>query len=104
MKAKYRKMIRGMKTEERDEPWHLYILECQDRSFYTGITKDLERRLQEHNQGRASRYTRTRRPVRLRYQEQCAGRAQALVREYEVKALSRKQKEELVRSRAEVDP
>jgi putative endonuclease len=90
-------MIRGMKTQEKDDPWHLYILECQDRSFYTGITKDLERRLNEHNQGRASRYTRTRRPVRLCYQEQCSGRAQALVRECQVKALSRAQKEQLVR-------
>lgn len=78
------------------EAWFLYILRCQDGSFYTGITKDLEVRFNQHNLGRASRYTRTRRPVELIYQEPCAGRSEALVRECAVKALSKKQKETLV--------
>jgi putative endonuclease len=91
-------MLQGMqeKSDDDREAWYLYILECSDGSFYTGVTKDIERRLDEHNQGRASRYTRTRCPVRLVYQETCQGRAGALMREYQVKSLSRKAKEELV--------
>lgn len=100
MRANYRRMLKGMqeksKRKRNQETWYLYILECNDGSFYTGITKDIERRLNEHNKGRASRYTRVRLPVRLLYQETCQGRAEALVRECKVKALSRKAKEELV--------
>ena len=47
--------------------WTLYILECSDRSLYTGITTDLEKRIQRHNQGKATKYTRTRIPVKLVY-------------------------------------
>ena len=99
MRANYRRMLKGMQAKSKrksKETWHLYILQCSDGSFYTGITKDIERRLKEHNQGRASRYTRARRPVRLLYQETCLDRTAALVRECKVKSLSRKAKEELV--------
>ena len=94
-------MIQGMvrKARRRKQPreaWYLYILRCIDGSFYTGITKDLDNRLKKHNDGKASRYTRTRRPVELLYQERCRTRTQALVRECEVKAFPRKKKEELV--------
>lgn len=78
-------------------PWIVYIVECRDGSFYTGITNDMSRRIQEHNDGTASRYTRSRRPVVLRYQEQMAERSQALVRECAVKLLTRKEKEALIR-------
>lgn len=81
-----------------DQPWFVYIIECSDGSFYTGITNDLERRQQQHNDGTASRYTRSRRPVMLRYQEACESRSQALIRECSLRLLSRKQKEELVNS------
>ena len=77
----------------RDESaWLLYIVECRDGSLYTGITNDIERRLKEHNDGRASRYTRSRRPVTLRYQEPCDDRSQALIRELSVKLLNRREK------------
>jgi len=79
----------------RREDWFLYLLKCRDGSFYTGITNNLERRFALHNAGRASRYTRTRRPVQLVYRETCSGRTDALVRECAVKAYSRKQKEKL---------
>lgn len=79
-----------------DGGWFLYILRCRGDTFYTGVTKDLERRLKMHNNGKASSYTRARRPVALVYYEECAGRARALVRECEVKALSRRKKEALV--------
>ncbi|WP_420823632.1 GIY-YIG nuclease family protein [Sulfuricaulis limicola] len=74
----------------------MYIIECSDGSFYTGITNDLERRQQQHNDGTGSRYTRSRRPVILRYHETCQSRSEALIRECSLRLLTRKQKEELV--------
>ena len=79
-----------------EQPWFVYILECNDGSFYTGITNDIERRQQQHNDGTAARYTRSRRPVMLRYQEVCESRSQALIRECSLRLLSRKEKEVLV--------
>jgi putative endonuclease len=86
-------------ADGQDKPWFLYIVECSDGSFYTGITNDIERRKQQHNEGIASRYTRSRRPVEIRYQENCGSRSQALIRECSVKLLSRKEKVELVKGR-----
>lgn len=102
MRKRYKRMVAGMvdkaarRKKKRDDPWFVYILTCNDGSFYTGVTKDIERRLAEHNAGRASRYTRTRLPVRLSYREQCPGQAEALARECAIKALSRARKERLV--------
>jgi predicted GIY-YIG superfamily endonuclease len=79
-----------------EQPWFVYIMECSDGSFYTGITNDLERRQQQHNDGTASRYTRSRRPVVLRYLEVCESRSQALIRECSLRLLTRKEKEQLV--------
>ncbi len=79
-----------------EQPWFVYIMECKDGSFYTGITNDIERRQQQHNDGTASRYTRSRRPVILRYQEVCESRSQALIRECSLRLLTRKEKENLV--------
>lgn len=100
-------MLKGMKKKEKgsrrrrtkSEPWFLYILECSDGSFYTGITNDLSRRLKMHQDGKASRFTRTRRPVELLYHEPCRNRTEALVRECAVKSLSRRKKEELIEAR-----
>ncbi len=81
-----------------EDSWLLYIVECRDGSFYTGVTNNLERRLKQHNDGDASRYTRSRRPVVLRYQEPCTDRSAALIRELAVKLLSRSEKETLINS------
>lgn len=75
--------------------WFLYMVECRDGSLYTGITNDIERRLKEHNDGTASRYTRSRRPVQLRYLEPCESRSAALMRECAVRLLSPKEKRAL---------
>ena len=100
MKANYKRMLKGMQEKENNleisESWYLYILECIDGTYYTGVTKDLMRRCEEHNSGKGARYTRTRMPVRLVYQEPCLNRSTALIRECAVKALSRKEKEVLV--------
>lgn len=77
-------------------PWYLYILKCKDGSYYTGITLELERRLEQHKQGKASRYTRARLPVEMIYSEPCRNHSKALKREYEVKALTRREKESLL--------
>jgi len=78
--------------------WFVYILRCADDSLYTGITKDLERRCQQHNDGKGSRYTRGRCPLQLVYQEKHRSRSEALSREAAIKALSRKSKEIIIDS------
>ncbi len=79
--------------------WFVYIVRCADDSLYTGITKDVDRRIQEHNEGDklAAKYTRARRPVVLVYQETCESRSVATKREIEIKKLSREEKEEFLR-------
>ena len=80
------------------DPWLVYLLRCADSTLYTGITTDLKRRCQQHNQGMASRYTRGRHPVRLVYQESYPTKSLALRREAAIKALGRRAKESLIGS------
>jgi UV DNA damage endonuclease len=79
------------------ERWFVYLVRCADGSLYTGIAKDVDRRLEQHNAGTASRYTRCRLPVTLEYREQQPNQSLALKRELEIKAMSRRQKEALIR-------
>ncbi|MCD5381813.1 MAG: GIY-YIG nuclease family protein [Candidatus Pacebacteria bacterium] len=73
--------------------WFVYLLECSDGTFYTGITTDIDRRVEEHNNGpKGAKYTKARRPVHLVYQETCATRSQAGQREYALRKLSRTEK------------
>ncbi|ELZ21935.1 GIY-YIG nuclease family protein [Haloterrigena salifodinae] len=74
----------------------VYVLECADGSLYTGYTTDLERRVAEHDAGEGAKYTRGRAPVELRYHERYESRSAAMSREYEIKQLSRREKERLV--------
>lgn len=83
-------------SDPPSDPWFLYILRCADGSLYTGITRDLDRRCRQHNDGTASRYTRGRRPAELVYREVHPGRSPALKREAAIKALTRRQKEALI--------
>ena len=77
--------------------WYVYIVECSDKTYYTGTTGNIEKRLQEHNSSKAgAKYTRSRRPVKLVYVEPCATHTMALKREAEIKKLSRAQKVLLV--------
>ena len=77
--------------------WFVYLLQCADGTLYTGIAMDVSRRCQQHNAGTASRYTRSRLPVVVVYQEAHANRSLALRREAALKALSRQQKLSLIR-------
>lgn len=86
------------KTAANDAKWLVDILRCVDGSLYTGITIDLSRRFNQHNAGTASRYTRSRLPVVLVYQEPKEDGSHALKRELAIKTFTRSQKESLIRS------
>lgn len=78
--------------------WQVYIARCADGTLYTGIARDVEKRITEHNadKGIGANYTRARRPVVLVYQEAAADRSSASKREYQIKQLSRAEKLALV--------
>ena len=74
-------------------PWYLYVVECSDGTLYTGITTDIDRRLDEHNgSSRGAKYTRPRRPVFLVVAVPCKDRSEASKLEAHVKAMTRRQK------------
>jgi putative endonuclease len=75
---------------------YVYILECADSTLYAGYTNDLDNRLKTHNEGKGAKYTRARLPVRLVYSEVKDSKSDAMKREYQIKQMTRKQKEELI--------
>ena len=75
---------------------YTYILRCCDGTYYTGWTNDLEKRLASHNDGTGSKYTRTRRPVKLVYCEAFETKQEAMRREWEIKKKSREDKQKLI--------
>lgn len=79
--------------------WIVYILRCADGSLYTGVAIDLPARLATHRAGKGARYTRSRLPLRLVYQEPARDRSAALRRELAIKRLTRPEKQALIRSR-----
>ena len=81
--------------------WYVYMLRCGDDTLYTGCTNDMTRRLAAHQKGTGAKYTRSRLPVELVYQESLPDRSAALRREAAVKKLSRAQKLALVERGAE---
>ena len=85
---------------EASDSWVVYILRCADSTLYTGVTTDSKRRLKEHNHNDrlGAKYTRTRRPVSLVYQESCNDRSSACKREAAIKKLSRRAKQALIAS------
>ncbi|MBW1980341.1 MAG: GIY-YIG nuclease family protein [Deltaproteobacteria bacterium] len=76
--------------------YFLYILKCSDGSYYVGTTSALEERFRAHNEGRAARYTTSRRPVTLVYSEEHPNVEQARSRERQIKCWSRAKKEALI--------
>ena len=76
--------------------WKLYILRCGDGTLYTGITTDVEKRLEAHRTGKGAKYTRGRAPLELVYREDCGDHSAALKREIEIKKLTRDEKEQLI--------
>jgi putative endonuclease len=79
-------------SSARAGSWALYIAECADGSYYTGIAKDVEKRIEVHNSGKGAKYTSTHLPVKLLFQEPQKDYSAALKREYQVKRLSKTRK------------
>jgi putative endonuclease len=76
-------------------PYYVYIILCEDGSFYTGYTKNVDSRLRLHFNGRGAQYTRMHKPVKLVHTEKFGSRAKAMKRERNIKTMSHKQKTEL---------
>jgi putative endonuclease len=77
--------------------YYVYILECSDETLYTGCTRDIEKRVKEHNNGRnGAKYTRSRRPVKLVYVETCSTLSDAFKAEVRIKKLSKARKMRLI--------
>ncbi len=77
--------------------WYVYILRCGDGTLYTGITDNIPRRLAVHRSGKGAKYTRGRGPLELAYTEEVPDKSAALRREYQIKRLTRQEKERLIR-------
>ena len=96
------KQMKEAELKESNAPaseWHVYIVCCRDNSFYTGITTDLMRRMEEHNSAKkGAKYTRTRRPVELVYSEKAASRSIATRREEQIKKLPLASKRQLIKT------
>ena len=83
---------------------YAYLLKCSDGSLYAGWTNDPERRLKAHNNGTASKYTRSRRPVEMVYLEEFETKSEAMKREAALKMMTREQKLELIKICRQKEP
>ncbi|WP_227397301.1 GIY-YIG nuclease family protein [Jeotgalibacillus aurantiacus] len=86
---------------ERETDHYFYVLYCRDGSYYGGYTIDLDRRLEQHNAGTASKYTRTRRPVEMIHHEMFSTKREAMQAEYAFKKQTRRQKDRYLEERRE---
>lgn len=87
---------KGAQAMREKNGYTVYILECGDNTLYTGITNHLQQRINQHHQGKGAKYTRGRGPFKLVWTEEHPDRASASRREREIKALSRKDKRQLI--------
>ena len=76
---------------------YTYIIKCRDGSLYTGWTNDIEKRLKAHNEGRGAKYTKGRTPVTLVHLEEFETKEEAMKREYAIKHMTKKEKENLIK-------
>lgn len=79
---------------------YTYIVRCSDGTLYTGWTNHLDRRIKAHNSGSGAKYTKTRTPVELVYYEEYEEKREAMRREYEIKQMTRKEKERLIQKQS----
>lgn len=77
---------------------YVYILRCNDNTFYTGYTNNLNKRIQTHNAGKGAKYTRGRLPVKLVYFKEYSSKIQAMQREYAIKQLTKENKLKIIQS------
>lgn len=87
-----------------EKNWWVYILLCGDGTFYTGVTTDVNARLETHRSGNGAKYTRSRGPLQLAYAEQCEDKVTAFKREYAIKQLKRSEKAALCQQWKEKNP
>ncbi len=83
-------------SETPSTVWYVYIVRCADGTLYTGVARDVDARVRQHNAGDGARYTRARRPVELVYQEEASDRGTALRREHAIKRMRRGKKCNLI--------
>lgn len=81
-----------------ESKYYVYMLLCSDKTFYTGTSNDVKKRVKTHNAGKGAKYTKVRRPVKLMYTEELVDKSAALKREIAIKKLTRSQKEQLLKS------
>jgi len=86
---------KNTKLERDKKSYYVYLLLCDDGSYYTGYTNNVDSRLERHKKGHGARYTRMRKPKRIVYVEEFRTRDDATKREQQIKALSHKEKDEL---------
>ncbi len=87
------------KSKPMLKPWYLYILVCDDGNFYTGITKDVQKRLEQHVAGKGAKYTRSHGATEIVYTENYLNRSEATIREMAIKRLTRLQKKKLIQQK-----
>ena len=87
-----------MKKSIYKKRWFVYIVKCKDQTLYTGISRDVEKRVKEHSNTKRCRYTRSRQPVKLVYKQRCSNHSVAMKREKQIKRLDKKKKLELVKA------
>jgi putative endonuclease len=78
-------------------PYYVYILLCKGGTFYTGYTKNLDKRMKLHMNGKGARYTKMHKPKKIAYTEEFTSRAKAMLRERSIKKLNHKQKLHLIK-------
>lgn len=88
---------------KKNLPWFVYIVKCSDKTLYTGITKNITKRIEEHNTSPlGAKYTRGRRPVNLLYSQKMKNKSQALKKEWSIKRLSKNKKILLIKKEPRV--
>lgn len=81
-----------MLKKDLNQTWWIYIVQCSDNSYYTGLSNDVENRIKKHNSGKGAAYTRGRGPVKLIYSEKFSSYSEAAKREIAIKKLNRQEK------------
>jgi len=85
-------------AESKQNFWFVYILKCSDNTYYTGITNNIKRRIQQHETNKGAKYTKGRGPFSLVYQDKCKNRSEASQKEFAIKKLALDEKISLIRA------
>jgi len=89
--------LKSKQKAKKHAPWYVYMVRCANKTFYTGISNDVKKRVKAHNTGTGARYTRANGPVKLIYTEKHPDKSTAMKREHEIKTFSKKRKRALLK-------